>query len=107
MNGAVGGPEHGDAGTDAGRRITASASRLEDIVQFALKAHAIRPVSEVGKVELQVWVLDDADHIVKISWPAGSQFHENEILGRGLPNRHTMKINSAAPIEHSAIEGAR
>lgn len=60
---------------------TPSAGRLKDILQFALQAQPIRPVPEVGKIKLEPRVLGDADHIVKISWSARSQFHENEVFG--------------------------
>jgi hypothetical protein len=59
---------------------TAGAGCPEDIVQFAVKPKFVRPVPEVVKVEMQARVFDDADHIIKVSWPARPQFHENEVF---------------------------
>lgn len=52
--------------------LTAGAGRLKDILQFALKAKPVGPFPEVVTVESQPRVLDDADHIVKVSWSACS-----------------------------------
>ncbi len=60
---------------------TPGADCLEDILQITLEPKLIGPAPEVSQVELEVGVLDDADHIVKISWSSGSQFHENEVFG--------------------------
>lgn len=51
---------------------TAGAGCPEDIVQFAVKPKLVRPIPEVVKVEMQARVLDDADHIIKVSWSARS-----------------------------------
>ena len=53
---------------------------VEHVGQFALKAKLVRPTPKIVKVKLQTRVLDDADHIVKVSWPARPQFHENEVF---------------------------
>lgn len=53
---------------------------LEDIMQLALQAQAVRPAPQVIEVELEMRVLDDADHVVKVPWPAGAQFHEDEVF---------------------------
>lgn len=60
---------------------TPGAGCLEDITQFALEAKPVGPIPEVGTIELEAWILGDADHIVKISWSTRSQFHENEVFG--------------------------
>lgn len=51
---------------------TAGSGCLKNIVQFAVKTKLVCPVPEVVKVEMQARVLDDADHIVKVSWSARS-----------------------------------
>ena len=61
--------------------LTFGVGCMEDVGQFSMKPKPVRPVPEVVKVELQARVFDDADHIVKVSWSARSQFHENEVFG--------------------------
>lgn len=62
-------------------RSTPGVGCVEDILQFALKPKPFRPVPEIVQVELQARVLDNADHIVKVSWSARAQFHEHEVFG--------------------------
>jgi hypothetical protein len=51
---------------------TSSAGCVEHVGQFAVKAKLVRPTPKIVKVKLQTRVLDDADHIVKVSWSARS-----------------------------------
>ena len=61
--------------------LTSGTGSMEDILQFAVKPKPVGPIPEVGEVKLEARVLDDTDHIVKVSWSARAQFHKNEIFG--------------------------
>lgn len=61
-------------------RSTARAGRLKDILQLSLKTQPIRPVPQVGQVELKVRILDDTDHVIKVCRTAGLELEKDQIF---------------------------
>ncbi|GIW54960.1 MAG: hypothetical protein KatS3mg082_1364 [Nitrospiraceae bacterium] len=67
--------------------------RSEDIVQFALQAQPVGPVPQVGEIEVQAWVLDDADHVVKISRTASFKFEDHQVFRTHDGDQEPMKLD--------------
>jgi hypothetical protein len=51
-----------------------SAGSQKDVVQFSLKAQPICPVPEIGQVNLEMQILDDAEYVLKVMGAAAFSF---------------------------------
>jgi len=86
------------------------AGGLKNVVQLSLKIQPIRPVPEIGQVQLKTRVFYDGYHVVEICGAAGFEFEQHQIFGARYPYRKAMDhrqsfaFNCGALLEVSGID---
>lgn len=68
---------------------------VEDVGQFALKSKPLRPVPEVVKVEPDMRILHDTQHIFKVTRAACLELQQYQVLRTADIQRDAEKLKGA------------
>src|SRR5574340_162076 len=99
---------NGEAGiNDHAEGLCARSSWLEDIMQLFVEPHPVGPVPQVGEVQLEMRVLDDAERVLKVVGTTRFEFEKYQVFRAAHPQGQSQKVQGSSPSQDRFFVGIR
>lgn len=92
---------------DDAEGLCARSSCLEDIMQLFVEPHPVGPVPQVGEVQLEMRVLDDAERVLKIVGTTRFEFEKYQVFRTAHPQGQSQKVQGSSSSQDRFFVGIR